>query len=422
MSKMNHILFIGHLWPEPDSSAAGYRTMALINACLEQYWQVSFASAAEETLWSEKLQTIGVTCYSIQINSQQFDQWITQLKADYCIYDRFMTEEQFSWRVSKYCPDCLHILDTCDLHFLRRARQNAYKKPIKNTLAAPEIDFLSLENKDNTIREISSIYRSDLSLVISSYEMDLLKDKFQISDDLLLYLPFMFEQPSPQLLDISIATEFEQRQNFFMIGNFLHAPNWDAVLWCKQQLWPKIRAKLPQAQLHIFGAYTPEKAKQLHNTADGFYIMGRAENLPQLIANYRVNLVPLRFGAGIKGKIADGFQFGLPCITTSIGAEGMAGNLPWGGYICDQENDFIQSAIKLYSDAGMWKKKQQNGYEIISKVHNKQVHQQYFIQQLVKLKNQIGERRKKNLMGSMLKYHLHRSHEFMSRWIEEKNK
>lgn len=417
MSEIYHILFIGHLWPEPDSSAAGYRTMALINACLEQNWQVSFASAAEETLWSKKLPAIGVVCYSIEINSRNFDQWITQLRPDFCVFDRFMTEEQLSWRVKKYSSDCIHILDTCDLHFLRRARQNAQKKKIKNRQFSSKIDFFSKENSEDSIREISAIYRSDLSLIISSYEMDLLKEEFQISDKLLLYLPFMFDPPKPQL-----SSDFSQRQNFFMIGNFLHEPNWDAVLWCKQNLWPKIRAVLPDAQLHIFGAYTPEKARQLQQESSGFYIMGRAENLPQLISNYRVNLVPLRFGAGLKGKIADGFQFGLPCVTTSIGAEGMAGGLPWGGFICDNEENFIQSAVKLYSDTAIWQKKQQYGYEIIKQVYNKQVHQQYFIQQLLKLKQQIGIQRKKNFIGSMLKYHLHRSHEFMSRWIEEKNK
>jgi glycosyltransferase involved in cell wall biosynthesis len=422
MCKTYHILFIGHLWPEPDSSAAGYRTMALLEACLQLNWQVSFASAAEETLWSEDLRAIGVSCYSIKLNSQNFDQWITELNPDYCVYDRFMTEEQFSWRVEKYCSDCIQILDTCDLHFLRRSRQKAQKKKINNTSFNSKIDFFSNENSEDSIRELSSIYRSDLSLIISSYEMALLKKDFQLSDDLLLYLPFMLDFPHPLQSPDLLQKQFSQRQHFFMIGNFLHQPNWDAVLWCKQTLWPKIRASIPDAQLHVFGAYTPEKARQLQQTSSGFYIMGRAENLPQLISSYRVNLVPLRFGAGIKGKIADGFQFGLPCITTSIGAEGMSGNLPWGGYICDNEDDFIQSAIKLYANADIWQKKQSNGYEIIKYVHNKQINQQSFINALLELKQNIAQQRKKNFIGSMLKYHLHRSHEFMSRWIEEKNK
>lgn len=410
--KTLHILFIGHLWPEPESSAAGYRTMALIDACLEQGWKVDFACAADETPWSVRLQERGVSCHSIKINSSNFDQWIKQLPADYIVFDRFMTEEQFSWRVEKYCPDAIRILDTSDLHFLRRSRQKQIKHEDKSSQKHP----LELHN-DDSIREISSIYRCDLSLIISSYEMQLLTNNFQLDKELLLYLPFMFDLPEPQH-----NSGFSSRKHFFMIGNYLHEPNWDAVLWCKQKLWPKIRASIADAQLHIYGAYTPDKARQLHKPSEGFYIMGRAENLQELILHYRVNLVPLRFGAGIKGKIADGFRLGLPCITTPIGAEGMADKMPWGGFICENENTFASTAIELYQQENVWLEKQQYGYEIIKKIHNKQLHQAVFIKQLLSLKENIQQRRNKNFIGSMLRYHLHRSHEFMSRWIEEKNK
>ncbi len=415
MRKQQHILFLGHRWPEPDSSAAGYRTMSLINACLEQNWKVSFATSAQQTQWSEKFQHKRVNCYSIDLNSNRFDSWVSQLQPDFCVFDRFMTEEQFSWRLEKNCPDCIRILDTSDLHFLRRYREKALKKELKTTPVNKDLDVYSLYNEDS-IREVSAIYRSDLSLIISSYEIQLLSEQFQMSKDLLLYLPFMFDLPKPQP-----SSGFLQRQHFFMIGNFLHQPNWDSVLWCKQKLWPKIRAMLPDAQLHIYGAYTPEKARQLHNNREGFYIMGRAENLSRLILKYRVNLVPLRFGAGIKGKIADGFRYGLPCITTPVGAEGMAKNLPWGGYICETQESFIQCAIRLYTDPDIWQQKQHNGYEIIKLVHNKHIHQQHFIQKLSILKEKIHEQRNNNFIGSMLKYHLNRSHEFMSRWIQEKN-
>ncbi|MFK5985375.1 MAG: glycosyltransferase family 4 protein [Pseudomonadota bacterium] len=420
-----HILFIGHLWPEPDSSAAGYRTMALIDACLEQHWNVDFSCAAEPTPWSVHLQKIGVGCHAITINSESFDQWIKELQADFIVFDRFMTEEQFSWRVEKNCPQAIRIIDTSDLHFLRRSRQQQLKlqnqasnnKSLSHS--ALELPPLDLNNQDS-IREISSIYRCDLALVISSYEMKLLIDKFQISKQLLMYLPFMFE--NSQIKEAPIKNSYASRKNFFMIGNFLHEPNWDAVLWCKQKLWSKIRAAIPEAQLHIYGAYTPEKARQLHQPKEGFFIMGRAENLDALIQKYRVNLVPLRFGAGIKGKIADGFRLGLPCITTSIGAEGMADNLPWGGFICDDENNFCNTAVKLYQQPDTWLQKQQYGYDIIKKIHNKSLHQANFIKQLLQLKKNITQHRNKNFIGSMLRYHLHRSHEFMSRWIEEKNK
>ncbi len=412
--KIPHIIFIGHLWPEPDSSAAGYRTMALIDACLAEKWKVAFASAAEETIWSIRLKNRGVDCYALKINSKSFDLWIKEQQPDYIVFDRFMTEEQFSWRVEANSPDTALILDTCDLHFLRRARQQ-YLKTSDNKIITAETS-LNLQT-DDSIREISSIYRCDLSLIISSYEMDLLINQFQLNKQLLLYLPFMFDSAQTQQ-----HPGFSHRKHFFMIGNYLHEPNWDAVLWCKQKIWPAIRNLLPQAQCHIYGAYTPDKAKQLHQPKEGFYIMGRAENIDKLIQQYRVNLVPLRFGAGIKGKVADGFRLGLPCVSTSIGAEGMAKNLTWGGIIADDENNFADGAYQLYTNSELWHEKQLNAYEIIKSVHNKQLHQPRFIKQLQLLKENLKIQRHNNFTGSMLKYHLHRSHKFMSRWIEEKNK
>lgn len=418
------LLFLGHNWPEPNSSAAGYRSLALLDACLKQNWQVNFASAAEPTQYSHQLELLGVNCYSIEINNSNFELWIEQLQPDIVIFDRFMTEEQFSWRVAKICPECIRVIDTSDLHFLRHSRYNVLKTFKKKRQYTYDDMRLSRDNlnNDQSIREISAIYRSDLSLIISSYEYQLLQQEFDIRPDLLLYLGFMLESPEP-----ASFRKFDDTNNFFMIGNYLHAPNWDAVQWCYQALWPKIRAQLPKAECHIYGAYTPEKAMQLHQPKQGFYIKGRAENLSSLLPNYRVNLAPLRFGAGIKGKIADGFCYGIPCVTTSIGAEGMADAMQWGGYIADDEDDFIDKATHLYKNCDIWQQSQKQACEIIKTKHNKEQNQSHFIKILnsildIKKNNRLTERRNKNFMGSMLNYHLHRSHEFMSRWIEEKNR
>jgi len=160
-----------------------------------------------------------------------------------------MTEEQFGWRVAEQCPGALRILDTEDLHCLRVGRQLALKeeRQFKNN------DLIS----DHAKREIASIYRCDLSLIISPIEMGNLRDFFRVDTSLLHYLPFMLE---------SIINEeknkwlpYEERKHFISIGNFLHEPNWDAVRYLKEEIWSKIRYKLPDAELHIYGAYSSDK-------------------------------------------------------------------------------------------------------------------------------------------------------------------
>ncbi len=400
------ILFLGHNWPEPDSSAAGYRTLGLIKACLQANWPVCFASAAEPGNWSHPLQKLGVQTHSIQLNHDSFDHWLAQQHFDMVIYDRFMTEEQFGWRVQRQLPDCVRILDTCDLHFLRHYRQQHIR--------GKTVDWFNPQ----TIRELSSIYRCDLSLIISSYEFRLLQQQFSIPKALLCYLGFMYDP-----IDYRYQKNFDQRKNFMMIGNFLHAPNSDAVDYLYHHIWPDIRQQLAAAEVHIYGAYAPAKVRQYHQPRQGFHIMGRAGSLQQIMPKYRLNLAPLRFGAGIKGKICDGFFYGLPCITTETGAEGIDENGNWNNMCVQDIKDFAPAAVRLYLSRENWRAAQQQGYLMLQRSHLGQKNQTKFITALKNLlkPHNLQQHRKNNLVGTMLNYHNHRSHEFMSRWIAAKN-
>ncbi|MDQ6995721.1 MAG: glycosyltransferase family 4 protein, partial [Mariprofundaceae bacterium] len=214
---------------------------------------------------------------------------------------------------------------------------------------------------------------------------------------------------------------FGERQHFMSIGSFRHAPNWDAVLWLKQDIWALIRQQLPQAELHIYGSYTPPKATALHAPKQGFYIEGRAASALDVSQHARLCLAPLRFGAGIKTKLADAMQTGTPSITTSVGAEGMHGDLPWGGKVCDDAQAFAQAAVNLYHDDVAWQQAQQHGFDILQHWFNAKNHQKQLIQATLSIQNNLEEHRLHNFTGSMLRHHHHRSTEFMSRWIEQKN-
>jgi glycosyltransferase involved in cell wall biosynthesis len=421
------LLYIGHLWPEPGSSAAGYRTLALLKALLgdtwpedkinhQARWQIHFGCAAEQSDYAANLQALGIQQHRLKLNHDSFDHLLLQLQPEVVIYDRFISEEQFAPRVHEHCPKAINILDTQDLHFLRRARQKALS-------SGEPINLYG----DDTIRELSSILRCDLTLIISDYELSLLTQTFQLNKTSLHYCPFMLSPDKP-----SAETEktYEERAHFVMIGNFLHPPNKDAVYWCYQHLWPKIRQQLPEAELHIYGAYPPESIWQLNQPDKGFFIKGRARNAIDTLSQYRVNLAPLRFGAGIKGKIADGFLANTPCITTNIGQEGMQGNIEqwsWGGFsidlnAADHEQRLVEKAVQLYQNKTLWQQCAENGIEFIRQHFNETEHAQRFLDKLHWLENNLPEHRQQNFIGRILKHQLFRSQYFMSKWIEEKNK
>lgn len=432
---MQKILVIGYVWPEPRSSAAGGRMMEFLSLLRSQGWQVVFASAAALSEHRADLSVLQIEEKSIAINCASFDQFIVGYQPDMVLFDRFFTEEQFGWRVEKICPMALRVLDTSDLHSLRYARHALLKQAqqacstevernhIGAVDATPETLAAMMADQEMAQREIAAIYRCDLSLMISSFEMNLLQQQFGVPAMLLHHCTLMAHlEPAASP---SGKPGFAQRQHFLSIGNFRHAPNWDSVLWLKHAIWPRIRQALPQAQLHVLGAYPPPKATALHNPQQGFHVLGWVPDALALMTQARVCLAPLRFGAGIKGKLADAMLCGTPSVTTAIGSEGMCGEfaeLAWGGVVAQSTDDFAAAAIRLYQHASEWQEAQMHGTQIMQNHFNRDAAGQALLVRLVSAKQQQEQNRRKNFTGMMLRHHLHKSTQYMSQWIAEKNK
>ncbi|QCU91124.1 glycosyltransferase family 4 protein [Thiomicrorhabdus sediminis] len=406
--------------------------MQLIELFQQNQWQIIFASPANLGEHRHDLGALDITEQQITVNDSAFDDFIKDLKPDVVIFDRFMMEEQFGWRVAEHCPKAIRILNTEDLHSLRDIRHKLLKKRL-SAQTAPNLNIdlstLGLDTPDQLMplfatsdlakREIAAIYRSDLTLMISEFELQLLLQRFGVAEPFLNYLPFQFAKGSSTS---RVNDGFEQRDHFISIGNFRHAPNWDAVLWLKQEIWPLIRQQLPQAQLHIYGAYLPPKASALHNDQQGFLIKGWVKDAEKVMRQARVCVAPLRFGAGIKGKLADAMRCGTPSVTTLIGSEAMQSHdISWPGAIANQAEDFAQKAIALYGDKTLWHKSQSNGYQLFSQRFLDKTPSEQFWQQLTSIQSNLQQHRQANFIGAMLNHHHHKSTQYMAQWIEAKN-
>lgn len=399
-----HCLIIGKVWPEPNSTAAGRRVLDIIQALQVAGYKVSFATTAQQTEQSLQPEALNMPVHSVQPNDSAFDFWIATLDPELVLFDRFMIEEQFGWRVEKACPKALRVLDTSDLHCLREARR----------VQVESGEAFNLYN-DTALREIAAIHRSDLTLMIADYEVELLITEFGIPEHQVAYLPFWME------LNGAEFKPFELRQNFMMIGSFLHSPNVDATRWCKQAIWPLVREKLPQAEFHCYGAYGDRYKVELHDPYNGFIYKGRAEDAVRTLQNYRVNCVPLRYGAGLKGKVFDGFKTGTPTVMTPVGAEGIVGSEEWGCVISDNPEEFAEIAVRLYTDAKAWKQAQVQGRQIIQKRFSADEWLPRLPQLIEVARDNVQQNRKRSFTGRMLRHHRQRSTEYMSRWIEAKN-
>ena len=404
---MKHLVIIGTVWPEPTSTAAGSRMLQLISLFQKQDYEITFLCSASKSDFSFDLSQISVKTKAIQLNDSSFDAEITVLNPNVVLFDRFMIEEQYGWRVMENCPNALRILDTEDLHFLRKAREMAFKQNRELVFE----DYIS----DVFKREMASIYRCDLTLLISEYEMQLATETFKIDASMLYYLPFLSEDVNTNV------TKFENRQHFVSIGNFLHEPNWQTVLALKKY-WKSIKKQLPEAALHVYGAYVSEKAKQLHNEKEGFLIKGRAESVDDVYSKAKILLAPIPYGAGLKGKLFEAMQLGLPSITTKMGAEAMNGNLDWNGFISSDEDDFVKKAVELYTNKSLWETAQKNGYEIIEKRFKKELFATDFMNRIEELQLDLKTHRNLNFLGQVLQHQSLQSTKYMSKWIEAKNK
>ena len=426
LKNLKNVAFIAQVGPEPGSSAAGARTLQLIELFIARGWQVTFCCPAGASEHQADFHPLGVVQHLITLNDPSFDAFIRELDPDIVIFDRFMMEEQFGWRVEQHCPTALRVIDTIDLHSLRVARQHALKLAVTTAagedtlsnllqLSQPAL-FEAMASLDVAHREIAAIYRSDLSLIISDFEMTLLQDQFRVSSALLHCCPFM---PDAAL---TALPSFEERVHFISIGNFRHPPNWDSVVWLREHIWPLIRAQLPAAELHVYGSYAPPKATALHNAKLGFHVLGRAADANEVMCKARVNLAPLRYGAGIKGKISDGMRCGTPNVTTPIGVEGMSGGLAWCGLIETTPVGIANAAVRLYQDKALWQNLQQNGRIILDTVFDKTQHGESLVNRLEHAVVNLTQNRATNFTGAMLRHHLHKSTHYMAQWIEAKNR
>ena len=323
--------------------------------------------------------------------SQNIRELLLSLKArnHVAIFDRFYTEEMYSFHVHNLLPEATMILDMQDMHSLRKSRQS-----IPGDSMLPTIDDASL------LRKLSSICRCDLTLVCSPFETDLLKRRYDILEFKLVTAPLFGDLISPEVP----CLEYEARCNICFIGGLRHDPNCDAVQKL-HRLWPRIRDQLPDkdVNLHIFGAYCPDQLKsQLNNPSAGFLVHGFIDSLEHAIADKRCLVAPIRFGAGMKGKIIDAWRHRTPVVTTSIGMEGLEKDLSKLLFVADTDNDFINAVVSIYTDKGKWKQALAGNECRLEKLSSS------------------GHRRMQDYTRAILWKQSLRSTEYLSRYIETK--
>lgn len=343
------ILVIDDHVPMPDRHAGGLRMLHLLLILHEQGHAVTFIPGDLKKLpgYIEPLQKRGIEIlYEPYLKS--VEEYLQKQGAalDLVILSRLKNVRKFLEPVRKHAPRAKVIFDTVDLYFLRNLRE---AELLGDAAARAEAELMRAE-------EMFAMESSDETWVVSTAEKELLaKEK-----------PNMKMEIVTTILEIpGCAKPFSTRRDLLFIGGFRHKPNVDAVIWFATEVFPLARAKLPGVKFHIIGGDAPESVAAL--ASENIVVAGHRPDITADFENVKLSVAPLRFGAGVKGKINLSMSYGVPVVATSIAAEGMGLTPGEDVLVADDPPRFAAAVVELYISENLWQRLSTNGLETTKK-------------------------------------------------------
>ena len=345
------ILVIDATTPTPDRDAGSVTAFFFMKAFIELGFDVTFIPDDLKQLghYTENLRALGVRCLTRQYINSIEDFMIREGRnLDVVILYRVHTARLHMPTVKKYAPSAKIVFDTVDMHHLREERQAMLDN-------SPE----SIERARFTKQAEFRMMRSaDATIVLSSAELEHVRQ----------YDPSINVFTIPLLLDVpGCRAPYAARRDIIFIGGFLHQPNVDAIKYFVNEIWPIVREKLPDAKLFVIGSIPPDEVLALGGEDDRIRIIGFVEDLDPYFDACRISIAPLRFGAGIKGKIGTSASYGVPCVATTLAVEGMGLSEGVDVLVADEAEIFAEKLVQLYSDEKLWNQLSGSSLEFVQR-------------------------------------------------------
>ncbi|MEI6135515.1 MAG: glycosyltransferase, partial [Desulfomonile sp.] len=338
------VLFIDHLTPEPDKDAGSVFTVNFIHLFTQLGVKIDFVSFYDPShmgSYTHFLERLGVQCLyhpyfeDVKSHLQRFGDIY-----DLCVVCRAPVAASCFDLIKTYAPQAKIIFDTIDLNFLREMREADLKNSKELLLQA----LATKEIETRIIRE------ADITLLHSEEEKKILAEEGLV-DGIETFL---------WITDIACANASPQnRTNIMFLGGFQHPPNIDAVTFFVAEWFPLIREYLPGVKLLVVGSRPTEDVLKL--ASEDVQVLGYVKELGPVFQDVRVFVSPLRYGAGIKGKVIESLRHGVPCVATSVSVEGSGLNRGDGVIVEDDPHKFALAVRRLYTDDEDWTKLSRGG-------------------------------------------------------------
>ena len=362
------VLVIDLCTPTPNQDAGSVTIFNLMLLLREMDFQVTFIPADNFSYMPEytaALQRVGIEA--------QYGPYVTNVaqylkncgdRYDLAFLFRPGVAEHHLKTIHKFCPKAKVLYHTVDLHFLRMSREAELQSDEAKQKVAAKMKQC----------ELTAIRASDASIVHSTAELEFLRP--ELPDAKLLVFPLILDVPGT-------SKTFSERRNIVFIGGFQHTPNVDAVQYFVAEIMPLLRMRLPGVRFYAVGSKQPAEIQAL--ACEDVIITGFVEDLTPLLDTMRVSVAPLRYGAGIKGKIGTAMAVGLPTVATSLAVEGMSLTQGENTLVADGAEQFADAIVRLYQDEALWDRISLNGLEFAEKAWGAEAARRIFEAILIEL-------------------------------------
>jgi O-antigen biosynthesis protein len=338
------LLVVSPSVPRFDQNAGWLRLYLMLQMLAEKY-RVRFlgnvnADDPRSQRYLTALQELGIDVHV----SPQGDVADLLEDVNLCVFfEFFSTAERSLAKVRMRRPDLPVVVDTVDVHFVRELRALKYARP----------SWLARLRAERTKKRELQVYKG-ADLILTVTENDRAEILRELPDARVAVVPLIHE-----LQDTVPGFHERRRNSLLFVGGFAHPPNADAVLFFCREVLPLVKRVLPDVRVTIVGDNPPKVITELER--DDVVIAGWVPELSSLLNSHCVSIAPLRFGAGMKGKIAEALAAGLPVVTTSIGAEGMELENGETAMIADSPEAFADAVVRLCSDPHLHQKLSESG-------------------------------------------------------------
>jgi GT2 family glycosyltransferase len=341
------VLVIDWNLPTPDRDSGSLRMANLLRILVSLGCQATFFPIKDESTqpYLRQLQQQGVFV-AAGPGSMPLDAFLKKHGRyfDTVIVSRVSAGAVCMRTVKRRCSKARVVFDTVDLCFLREQR----RAELENSDAARRAAAVAKET------ELGLMRQADATLVVSPVEKELLgRMAPDVDVRILSNIHALHDR----------GDSFDQRNGLVFIGGFRHSPNVDAVRWFVEEVFPKVRQRLPGVVLHVIGSHPPADLRNWAETVEGVRFHGFVENVEPYLRSCRLSVVPLRYGAGVKGKINLSMSYGLPVVSTSIGCEGMFLNDGLDVLMADGADAMAAAVCRLHEDQALWERISEAGFE-----------------------------------------------------------